>query len=170
MHQNVEIKASCKEPANIRNWIREHNGILKGTDHQVDTYFRVVQGRLKLRQGNIENALIYYERENTAQPKLSKVVMTPLTGDTEKLKEVLTASNGIKVVVNKQREIWFIDNVKFHIDQVDGLGGFVEIEAIDADGSLGFDHIQQQCNFYMQQFNILPEHLLTHSYSDLLLK
>lgn len=141
----------------------------KGTDLQTDTYFKVGNGRLKLREGNIENALIFYNRENIAGPKMSQVNLFQVNEDSDMLKQILINANGIKVVVKKKREIWFIDNVKFHIDEVEGLGSFVEIEAIDKDGSLGLEKIQEQCDHYLHQFNITEENLLTHSYSDLLM-
>src|SRR4051812_43904611 len=92
--------------------------------------------RLQLREGNIENCLVYYERENRAGPKQSDVSLFPVVPDSA-LKDILSQSLGVLVVVEKQREIYFIDNLKFHIDVVENLGSFVEIEAIDADGSLG---------------------------------
>ena len=73
------------------------------------------------------------------------------------------------VVVDKQREIYFIDNVKFHIDQVEGLGSFVEIEAIDATGQLGIEKLRQQCDYYIALLEINPEDLVETSYSNLLL-
>jgi adenylate cyclase, class 2 len=147
----------------------QNKAVVKGTDWQTDTYFHTATGRLKLRQGTIENALIYYNRENIAGPKMSKVDLFAVPGNSNQLKELLTKAYGIKVVVEKKREIYFIENVKFHIDEVTGLGSFAEIEAIDDEGLLGEAHIRQQCNYYLQQFNIQETDLLTHSYSDLLL-
>ena len=141
-----------------------------GVDNQTDTYFSTANGRLKMRQGPIENALIYYNRENKAGPKLSEVKLLPLDNNADLLKEILIKAHGVKVVVKKKREIYFIDNVKFHIDEVEGLGSFVEIEAIDKDGTLGLEKITEQCDYYLKQFNIQVADLLTHSYSDLLLK
>ncbi|HUU22776.1 MAG TPA: hypothetical protein VM389_09600 [Phycisphaerae bacterium] len=63
----------------------------------------------------------------------------------------------------------FIENVKFHVDEVDGLGRFVEIEAIDADGALGPDTLHAQCRHYMDLFGIDPADLIDRSYSDLIL-
>lgn len=168
-HQNIEIKARCSNASFIRNYLQQKQARLVGVDEQTDTYFNTTNGRLKMRQGPIENALIYYNRENKAGPKLSEVKLVPLDSNAELLKEVLTKTNGIKVVVKKNREIWFIDNVKFHIDEVQGLGSFVEIEAIDKDGSLGLEKITQQCRFYLAEFKIRENDLLTHSYSDLLM-
>lgn len=170
MHNNIEIKARCADASFIRNYLFQHNADFKGTDFQTDTYFNVNYGRLKLRQGNIENSLIYYNRENKAGPKLSEVTLFKVKEESELLKKALTQANGIKVQVKKKREIYFIANVKFHIDEVEGLGNFVEIEAIDIDGSIGIEFINSQCNFYMQELQINEDDLLTMSYSDLLMK
>ncbi len=168
-HKNIEIKARCNDASFIRKYLLNKGADFRGTDEQTDTYFNVPNGRLKLRQGNIENTLIFYERENVAGPKMSRVNLFPVEGNSEMLKQILVNTNGIKVIVKKKREIYFVENVKFHIDEVDGLGSFVEIEAIDKDGSIGLEKITQQCNYYLQQFGIKDEHLLTHSYSDLLM-
>ncbi len=169
-HQNIEIKARCADASFIRQYLHQQKALFKGVDEQTDTYFHVNSGRLKLRQGAIENSLIFYKRDNSAGPKLSEVYLVQVDHNSEPLKELLTHANGVKVVVKKKREIYFIENVKFHIDEVEGLGSFVEIEAIDEDGTLGLGTIQQQCAYYLQQFNIQTDDLLTHSYSDLLLK
>jgi len=168
-HNNIEIKARCADPAFIRAYLQQQQARFIGVDEQTDTYFHVTNGRLKLRQGPIENALIFYNRENKAGPKLSEVQLFQVPVESDTLKALLTKANGIKVVVKKSRAIYFIDNVKFHIDEVEGLGSFVEIEAIDADGSLGLEKINQQCHYYLQAFQIPETDLLTHSYSDLLL-
>lgn len=169
-HKNIEIKARCNDASFIRQYLLNHEADFKGTDEQTDTYFNVPNGRLKLRQGNIENSLIFYDRENVAGPKMSKVNLFQVPQNSDMLKQILVNANGIKVTVKKKREIYFIENVKFHIDEVEGLGSFVEIEAIDKDGAIGLEKITQQCNYYLQQFGIKDEHLLTHSYSDLLMK
>ncbi|MEX0637012.1 MAG: class IV adenylate cyclase, partial [Ferruginibacter sp.] len=139
-----------------------------GEDHQIDTYFNVKQGRLKLREGNIENALIWYLRPNDASAKLSQVLLYKHDPDIA-LKEILCKVHEIKVIVNKKRSIYFIDNVKFHFDEVQFLGNFIEVEAIDHNGSLGLEKIQAQCDHYASLFNILPSDYIATSYSDLLL-
>jgi predicted adenylyl cyclase CyaB len=168
MHLNIEIKAKCNNPELIRKFLLENKADFKGTDHQTDTYFNVPHGRLKLRQGNIENSLIHYEREEKSGPKSSHVSLYKVTDGTT-LKNTLVKALGIKVIVEKKREIYFIDNVKFHIDEVPGLGSFAEIEAIDLDGSIGKEKLQEQCSFYLQAFGIKEEDLLTSSYSDMLI-
>jgi predicted adenylyl cyclase CyaB len=165
---NVEIKARCTEPAPIRNYLLSNQAEFKGTDEQTDTYFLVRQGRLKLREGNIENNLIYYERNDQSGPKKSQFSLVRVE-DANGLKEALSKSIGIKTVVKKQREIYYIRNVKFHIDKVPGLGSFVEIEAGNHLADLSQEELKKQCDFYMNQFGIKENELIDVSYSDMLL-
>ena len=165
---NVEFKASCIDLAAAENRLLAHNPVLKGTDHQVDTYFNVSHGRLKLREGAIENALIHYERGNTSGSKSSKVLLYQCQPD-ENLKEVLSNALGIKVVVDKLRKIYFIANVKFHFDRVKTLGTFVEVEAIDRDGTIGSEKLQEQCDHYARILNVAATDYIAGSYSDMIL-
>jgi len=166
---NIEIKARSTNQEKIRNILKEKGADFKGVDHQVDTYFNARVGRLKLREGSIENNLIYYERENTKGPSQSDIILFPSEPQSS-LKEVLTKSIGVLVVVDKKREIYFIDNIKFHIDVVNDLGTFVEIEAIDEDGSIGKDKLLEQCESFLALFDIQKADLVAVSYSDLLLQ
>ena len=164
---NVEIKARCSNPDFIRDYLKEQHASFKGTDHQIDTYFNVPKGRLKLREGKIENNLIYYQREDKQGPKKCEYHLYPTTMNSP-IKALLTDALGIRIVVDKQREIYFIENVKFHIDNVDGLGSFVEIEAIDQWGTIGEGRLEQQCQDYLAQLQISSDDLLTVSYADLM--
>jgi len=166
---NVEIKAKCNNHKRIRSLLQSLNAEFNGIDHQIDTYFRTNNGRLKLRQGNIENHLIFYQRENKKGPKQSNIILFK-SDPNSNLKEILLKSLGSKIVVDKLREIYFIDNVKFHLDKVKGLGTFIEIEAIDKNGHLGTKKLLAQCNKYLRLFRITDANLISDSYSDLLLK
>jgi predicted adenylyl cyclase CyaB len=163
---NVEIKARCPNPGQVRAVLRQRNARFAGLDHQVDTYFRVRQGRLKLREGNIENALIYYRRPNQAGPKTSDVLLHQTTRGSG-LKEILAAALGVLVVVDKQREIYHLENVKIHLDRVEGMGEFVEIEAA-GDEHADRGALLAQCQELMTAFGIRDEDLVSESYSDLL--
>ena len=155
------------QPDRVRKVLTERQADFKGTDHQVDTYFNCPTGRLKLRQGQIENALIYYDRPDTPGPTKAIVTVCPVPPDAA-LKAALTAALGIRAVVEKTREIYFIGNVKFHIDTVAGLGRFVEIEAIDAAGTIGAERLRAQCEKYVRLLGIRPDDLQSCSYSDML--
>lgn len=166
---NVEIKAKCDDPVFIRNYLVANGADFKGTDEQTDTYFNVTSGRLKLREGAIENNLIFYERENKAGPKNSHFNLLKIE-DTKELKEILVKSVGVKIIVTKKREIYYIQNVKFHIDEVPGLGSFIEIEAGNVIENLTEEKLKEQCNFYLSEFGIRQEDLIEESYSDMLIK
>jgi len=168
-HLNVEIKAIVNDPSSIRNYLVDHRATYKGTDDQTDTYFKVNAGRLKLREGNIENNLIFYNRTNQAGPKSSHFNLVKIE-DAKGLKEVLERSCGITMIVKKKREIYYIDNVKFHIDDVPGLGSFIEIEAGNILADKTEAELLEQCNFYLKKFRIKEEDLVAESYSDLLMK
>jgi adenylate cyclase, class 2 len=171
---NIEFKAKCSNLAAAENILLKQSPLFKGSDHQIDTYFNVPTGRLKLREGNIENALIHYERENTAGSKSSHVLLYHHQPD-KNLKDILTKALGIKAVVDKERKIYFIDNVKFHFDTVNNLGTFIEVEAIDTDTSttlstsIGKEKLQQQCDLYAAMFNITKEDFMAVSYSDMIM-
>ncbi len=153
----------------IREILKSKDADFKGIDHQIDTYLNVNSGRLKLREGEIENHLIHYQRENKAEPKQSDVTLFKSDPESS-LKKILIKALGVLIVVEKKREIYFIDNVKFHIDTVKGLGTFVEIEAIDNERNIDINKLQEQCQFYLDLFKISQEDLISVSYSDLLLQ
>ncbi|MBM3437149.1 MAG: class IV adenylate cyclase [Bacteroidetes bacterium] len=164
---NVEIKALCKNPERMEKNLYKENAVFKGTDHQTDTYFNVKNGRLKLREGNIENALIFYHRPNQSGPKKSEVALFPvIPGST--LKEIMENSLGIKIIVNKTRKIFYIDNVKIHLDRIYGLGSFIEIEASGKTGVADPAILMQQCRKYQKKFGIKKSDLVSKSYCDLL--
>lgn len=166
-HINIEIKAKLNNPKKIRQVLKSQKADYLGIDQQIDTYFKVSHGRLKLREGNIENNLIYYKREDKKGPKQSEVILFKASDPF--LKEILSKILSKLVIVDKQREIYFIDNIKFHIDEVKRLGVFVEIEAIDKDGSIGKEKLLKQCKKYMKLLGIKEGDLISCPYSDLLL-
>lgn len=165
---NIEFKAKTNKIAVQEASLQEHNPLFIGEDHQIDTYFNVAAGRLKLREGNIENALIHYDREDFAGAKSSHVLLYQHRPD-KILKEILIKTLGIKAVVDKKRKIYFINNVKFHFDTVAGLGTFVEVEAIDKEGRISKEKLQAQCDEYAALLGIAAEDYCSLSYSDMIL-
>jgi predicted adenylyl cyclase CyaB len=170
-HLNVEIKARCGRPDRVRAALRKAGADFRGTDRQIDTYFRCPSGRLKLRQGNIETALIHYDRPDRTGPKKAVISLCRCSPqEAAALKPVLARALGVLAVVDKRRRIYFIGNVKFHIDRVRGLGSFVEIEAIDEKGTLGAARLGRQCRQYMRLLGVRREDLVECSYSDMVLE
>lgn len=168
----MEIKARCKDLDGAHARLVQAGADYQGEDHQIDTYFGVDSGRLKLRQGKIENTLIRYHRPNMEGPKRSEVELYyPESADAaDQLGQLLRSALPIKVVVDKKRRIYFIGHIKFHLDRVNGLGNFVEIEAIDKDGSIGEPQLQREVDQYMEFLGIEHSELVACSYSDLQLE
>ena len=164
----IEIKARCSNPSKVRQLLLQQLNIqFIGVDAQMDTYFKIPSGRLKLREGNIENSLIYYDRENKKDAKKSDVTLYKPT-EVVSLKAVLLAALPTLIVVEKKREIYFIDHIKFHIDTLTTLGSFIEIEVIDATDAMDITKMKEQCQRYMELFDVQKEDLMENSYSDML--
>ena len=164
---SLEIKARCSDPGRIRKILIARGASFKGLDHQIDTYFRASSGRLKLREGNIENALIYYKRTNQKNSKRCDSTLFPCSKKTP-LKKILAEALGVLAVVDKKREIYFIKNAKFHIDRVKKLGHFMEIEVFGSARAAA--KLKRQCEFYQELLGIRSKDLVADSYSDQILK
>lgn len=166
--RNFEFKAKVDSLEKYEAQLLELNPVYVGLDHQVDTYFNVQKGRLKLREGNIENSLINYDREDLPDSKISDVILYQYETDPA-LKKILTLQLGVKAVVDKKRKIYFLDNVKFHFDIVENLGTFIEVEAIDSKGEFTNEELKAQCDRYFGFFELQVENIIDRSYSDLVL-
>ena len=166
---NFEFKARTRDLKKLEVQLLLLNPKFIGEDNQTDTYFNVARGRLKLREGNIENSLIWYERQNITGAKQSDVLLYEHDPD-KTLKDILIKLHGIKVIVDKTRRIYFVDNVKFHFDTVRELGTFIEVEAIDNNGKIGIQKLKEQSNKYAKLFNIQSRDYISFSYSDMVLE
>jgi predicted adenylyl cyclase CyaB len=167
--KNYEFKARVEDLEKYENKLLSLNPVYIGLDHQIDTYFHVQKGRLKLREGNIENSLINYDRENIAGSKLSDIILYKHEPNAA-LKNILVHQLGVKAIVDKKRKIYFIDNVKFHFDVVENLGTFIEVEAIDEKDEMSIEALKEQCQFYLHFFELSHTQLIDQSYSDLMLE
>ncbi len=164
---NYEFKARMKDESRIRAVLRRLRARFIGTDHQVDTYFRVPSGRLKVRAGRIENALIFYERPDARRARRARIEMM-LLPRRNSLAAILARVLAVRVVVEKRRKIYFVGRVKIHLDRVRGLGRFVEVEAISHSGDLRT--IRKQARRFQKLLAIADREIVPHSYSDLVLK
>ncbi len=176
-HVNYEFKAIAKDHRAIRTILKKLKARSPGIDRQIDTYFRIREGRLKIREGNIENSVIFYRRANTARARQSRVRMIAVTArDAKTMKDILSAALGVRAVVDKRREIYFVDNVKIHLDQVRRLGKFIEVEAI-GDLEIGGRRIRsspakirEQALEFQRLFGIENSDIVAESYSDMVLR
>ncbi|MBN1330823.1 MAG: class IV adenylate cyclase [Candidatus Heimdallarchaeota archaeon] len=165
---DVEIKARCSNHDVIREILKKQNARFGGIDKQIDVYFHTRSGRLKLRKGQIENSLVFYDRENIQGIKPSEFQLYK-SNDPSSLEKILRASLGVLIEVKKKREMYFINNIKFNLDEVTGLGQFLEIEAMTEDHN-EIESLHKIVESYILLFGIKFQDIQSHSYSDLLLK
>ena len=167
MPTNAEFKCRVDDLAPVRSRLLALGPRFVGTDAQRDTYFCVPHGRLKLRQGTVETALIHYERADVAGVKRSDVRLYA-PSDAPALGALLAASLGVDVVVEKTREIYFVGHVKIHLDTLAAFGTFVEVEAIDADGTRPAEDLAADAEAMRTALGLADAPLEAQSYSDLL--
>jgi homotetrameric cytidine deaminase len=165
-HRNIELKALDPDPARSLAVCRRLGAEDRGVLRQRDTYFRTRNGRLKLREEEPGGAvLIQYDRPDAATARESRYRLTRVE-DPDDLRESLDAALGTLVVVDKQRHLFMWDGVRIHLDAVDGLGSYVELEGVaPADSDLGPE--REKVARLQRELGI--EEVLTGSYSDRLL-
>src|SRR3954451_22821713 len=133
--RNVELKARDPEPERSLERARALGADDRGELRQRDTYFAAPHGRLKLREQEPGGAeLIAYERAAAPQARESRYRIAPVA-DAPALREALDAALGTIVVVDKRRHLLLWKGVRIHLDRVEGLGDFVELEGVAAAGS-----------------------------------
>jgi predicted adenylyl cyclase CyaB len=166
-HLNVEIKVRVDDLAPFRKRLEAMEAAYTGTDTQRDTYFAVPEGRLKVREGTIEQGVIFYNRPDQAGPKPSQIERTDPGKALAAVHAVLQAALPVDVVVEKTRSIYWVDQVKVHLDEVPGLGSFVELEAVDTEGTASESDLHAMCTELMEDLHIPNDALVDRSYSDL---
>ena len=134
MPANIEIKARARDFEAIRLRAEKMSDTAVEVIPQEDIFFNVPQGRLKLRiLAPDRGELIYYTRPDQEGPKRSDYHIAR-TADPENLKRVLELSYGIRGVVKKTRYLYLVGQTRVHLDDVEGLGQFMELEVVMQDG------------------------------------
>jgi predicted adenylyl cyclase CyaB len=134
MPSNIEIKARLRDFDEIRRRAKELSDTSVEVIPQEDTFFNTSQGRLKLRViSQDQGQLIYYTRPDQEGPKRSDYHIS-LTSDPENLKRVLELAFGIRGVVRKTRYLYQVGQTRVHLDDVEGLGQFMELEVVLREG------------------------------------
>jgi predicted adenylyl cyclase CyaB len=128
--RNVEIKARVPSLEDIHRIARDLSGGSPELIQQEDVFFNCDQGRLKLRIfPDGEGQLIYYRREDAPGPKSSDYDIAPVR-TAYLLREVLSLAYGVRGVVRKKRWLYWVGKTRLHLDKVEGLGTFVELEVV----------------------------------------
>jgi homotetrameric cytidine deaminase len=166
--RNLELKARDPEPRRSLERALALGAEDRGEIEQRDTYFTRARGRLKLREQSPGDAeLISYDRSGVREPRPSDYRLVPVA-DPEALREALDAALGTLVVVAKRRRLLLWDGVRIHLDDVEGLGSHLELEAIAAPDS-DLEPERRKLERLRAELEIDDAGLVAESYSDLLL-
>jgi len=168
--RNLELKVRVPDLAGVRSACRKI-ATPAAVMEQVDTYFHAPRGRLKLRESvgvstPCEAVLIAYDRPDRSDVRASDYHLVAVS-DAAGLKSALSAALGVRGVVRKRREVHMYHNVRIHLDGVEGLGTFVELEAVispEADERVSLGRLDELCG----RIGLCRGDAIAGSYADLL--
>ncbi len=167
MARNVEIKARAADLGGVRRKALAMASAPAERLTQVDTFFVVSKGRLKVREfGDGSGELIAYDRPDQPGPKSSSYAVTPAP-DARGLVDALSRSLEVRGRVEKHREVVIVGRTRVHLDVVDGLGAFVELEVVLRDGEPAADG-EREARALMKALGIPATSLVPEAYIDLL--
>lgn len=166
--QNVELKAKDPDPERSLEICRQLEAEDRGVIFQRDTYFEVASGGLKLREESPGTPhLVQFQRADEARERLSSYRIVAID-DGASARAALREVLGERGTVVKRRRLFLWRNVRIHLDEVEGLGSFLELEAVaPADSDL--QHEYELVAELRDAFSITDELLCAHGYADQLL-
>lgn len=168
MPSNIEIKARVRNFEDIKSRAEKISDTPVQVIPQEDTFFHTPQGRLKLRVLSDHAQLIYYTRPDQGGPKRSDYHITR-SSDPENLKRVLELAYGIRGRVKKMRYLYLAGQTRIHLDDVEGLGQFMELEVVMQDGQSDTEG-QEIAEGLMASLGVESTDLIDGAYMDLLEK
>ena len=164
--RNLEFKARLDGPQAALARARALGADLYGDLRQTDTYFNAPSGRLKLRETAGHQAeLIFYHRDEAGSDRASDYEIAP-SREPEALRDLLAHALGVMAVVKKRRTLLTLDAARIHLDNVDGLGHFIEFEVIVGDDE---DAAKQRIDWLIRELGFDWGDCVRASYLDLTL-
>jgi len=166
MPANIEIKARVADLERLQRAAAQLSEAPYQVIPQVDTFFNCPHGRIKLRELSADHAqLVYYQRADITGPKHSEYQIFE-TSNPAGLKSILSDAYGVRGVVTKTRYLYMVGQTRIHLDVVEGLGTFLELEVVLQPGQTDAEG-QQIAHQLMQQLGIEDADLIDAAYIDL---
>lgn len=164
--QNLEAKFKLSDLARTRSLAEAAGYQFKADFEQRDTFFKVNRGKLKLREQHDGAWLIYYSRDGREGLEVSNYEIVPVA-DPARMREVLSDAMGVLARVNKRRTLLMRGNVRLHLDQVEGLGSFGEIEAVVGEDEDPEDYLRV-VDQTLRAIDVGRSNLISASYFEML--
>lgn len=169
MPANIEIKARVSDPEALLVTAKNLCGTEPEIIRQTDTFFQVAAGRLKVREfADGTGELIFYQRPDAEGPKTSDYAISHTT-DGAALRQLLTSALPVRGVVRKTRHLLLSGRTRIHLDKVQGLGSFMELEVVLEEGEDPASGEPEAAEL-MRKLGITPADLVRGAYIDLLEK
>ena len=166
MPTNIEIKVKVNDLDAIEKIAQSINAKFIGLINQVDTFFDIPTGKLKLREFSDRPAeLIFYDRKGTDKWRSDYIIAD--ISDTKNLKKILSILFDTKVIVSKTRKLYMYETCRIHLDTVENLGTFLELESVIIDDEQKANELFEKL---YREFKIHKEDTIRFSYSELLLE
>ena len=166
--RNLELKARVDDLMRLRRIAAKLGAAFGGKDRQIDTFYKVPEGRFKIRESSINgNELIAYSRCDKGGPMESEYERVRLY-DVSRFKRLLGRALDLEAVVVKQREIFILGNVRIHLDEIENLGSFIEFESELGEKETGTRNAESLIKELIRLFDIKEENIVACSYADLL--
>ena len=167
MPANIEVKARVKDFEALQRVAEALSDGAVEIIPQEDTFFHIPLGRLKLRTLAPDlGTLIFYQRPDQDSPKRSEYTLAE-TRDPASLRTVLTQALGVRGIVRKTRSLYMVGQTRLHLDDVEGLGRFLELEVVLRDGQSDADGRAIAADL-MQKLGVEQGDLLEGAYIDLI--
>lgn len=161
-YQDFTLKAVIKNHEEVWSRLQHLGAEFIGTDHQTDHYFETERGKLKWRQGTIENLITHYERIHEGGLERTIVYRYDVNPGPEAVAELQQRYKPVGIV-KKKRSIFWLANVKIHLDTVD-QDSFIELEAIDRENQFTAAQLQARCRHVQHLIGISDQDIIPTGY------
>ena len=162
-YKDYTIKARVIDIETIERLLIQMNARFVGLDKQIDYYFETENGKLKYRQGTIENLITHYKREFRDGIERTTVYRYDKNPSPEQIARLKTEKKQIGMT-EKERKIYWLDNIKIHLDQLPDGQCFIEIEAIDRENNFTDEELKRQCMQIKSRLHIHDNDLVKTGY------
>ncbi len=162
-YKDFTLKSQVEDLARLEEILIKSGSKFIGSDKQKDTYFETDRGKLKLRQGTLENLITHYERIEEDGIERTLVFRYDLNPTADAI-QILFSDHKVIGVIEKERKIFYVGDVKVHLDTLPDKRMFVELEAIDRTDLVDAAVLRDKCGAVKEMLGIKDQHLVKTGY------